>query len=416
MSIRKPSVTHKLIIIGSGPAGLMAATEASRVLGSGKGIAVLERRAGLGRKLLIAGSSGLNISHDLPVDQFSAQYEGFSKGFWQALLTEFGVADWIGLIEKDLGLATFKGSSSRYFVREMKASHLLKGWTEWLRERGVEFIAQTECSGLEALGAGIGPWRVLHSGSTELIAERVILALGGGSWEDAPPVWPEWLHRHGVEITPWSAANCGYEIAWPEGLLKEAEGKPLKRIVFGNSKGSRAGELVITRYGLEGTPIYQLGEPGPAWIDLKPDLIVPQLVGRLEREAARKIAPIRRAQRELELGEAGCALLFHMSTPAERADARELAKRIKRIEFRLLKPRPLQEAISSRGGVVVAELTPRLELSKMPGVYCAGEMIDWHAPTGGFLIQAAVSMGARVGRAAAAGLGSPASDGWTPGV
>jgi len=388
----------------------MAATFASR--NPGLSVRVYERRPGLGRKLLVAGSSGLNISHDLPLDDFAAHYEGKNHGFWSDLIREFGPKEWTAFIERELGLETFVGTSRRYFVREMKASGLLAAWKKLLEGRGVEFVPNAE---LADFSVDETRWRLQFrdprretSPLLEAEADRVVFALGGGSWEDVPPGWPEIFKAHGSKIVEFAPANVGYSVEWSAPFLAEAEGKPLKKIRFGNSAGEKDGELVITKYGLEGTPVYFFGKPGPAWIDLKPDLTANAILTRLSA-VRENLSPIRRVKQKLELGEASLALLFHHLPEADRRDLSTLVARIKRFPITLGEPRPLSEAISSRGGLALEEVDDHLALRRFSGGYAGGEMLDWHSPTGGFLIQAAVAMGARIGAQIANELGGAAS-------
>ncbi|NDD92957.1 aminoacetone oxidase family FAD-binding enzyme, partial [bacterium] len=233
----------KTAIFGSGPAGLMAATLLAR---AGVKVSVFERRPSMGRKLLIAGSSGLNISHDAPIPEFIRHYEGFTPEVWGRFFSIFSPLDWIRFVE-GLGFETFVGTSSRYFVREMKASNLLRAWVHHLRESGVEFFPNHEFQSTREFDG----------------FDSVGLFLGGGSWEDSPPIWPSVLEKElGVRVHPFRSSNVGYEVDWNDGFLKEAEGKPLKNVVLTTQKGSKAGELVVTRYGLEGTPIYFHGVEG----------------------------------------------------------------------------------------------------------------------------------------------------------
>jgi uncharacterized flavoprotein (TIGR03862 family) len=355
---------------------------------------LFERRPGFGRKLLVAGSSGLNISHELPPREFADHYTGGRPGFWAGLLADFGVKDWLTFIEHSLGLETFLGTSRRYFVREMKASGLLAAWRKHLEAGGVRFHGTSELTDFTSEN---GVYR-LHFGEREILADRVVFALGGGSWEDPPPAWPGIFIRKGVSVAPFVAANVGHAVEWSSALLREAEGKPLKKIRLETPRGKKDGELVITSYGLEGTPIYFLGEPGPAWIDLKPDLTEGAILARLE-SVRENLAPIRRVKQKLELCEGSLALLFHHTSEEDRRDLKVLVSRLKRFPIVLGEPRPLAEAISSTGGIALEEFDANLEFRKFPGAYAGGEMLAWHAPTGGFLIQAAVSMGARIARA-----------------
>lgn len=385
----------RVAIIGSGPTGLIAASLLS--VDPRFEIDLYERRSGFGRKLLVAGSSGLNISHHLPPDTFAAQYLGSSPEFWKSLLKDFGREDWIHFLENDLGMETFLGTSDRYFVKEMKASNLLTRWKKKLEASKVSFHTNSELTDFETLknpSAGRLEFK-LRFGEAYATFDKVIFALGGGSWENAPPIWPTLFRRKGFQVHPFEPANTGYSVEWKEAFLKEAEGKPLKKIRFGNQNGEKLGELVVTHYGLEGTPVYFLGTSGPAWIDLKPDLTEAAIRARLE-SVRENLAPIRRVKKNLELCEAAQALLFHHLSETERKDLPTLVARIKKFPLTLGLPRPLSESISSRGGLDFESVAPTLELRDLPGAYAGGEMLDWHAPTGGFLIQATVSMGARI--------------------
>jgi uncharacterized flavoprotein (TIGR03862 family) len=364
-------------IYGSGPAALMAASELSRFP---LRITLFERRPSLGRKLLIAGSSGLNISHDTGLDDFISHYQGFTPEVWRRFFAIFSPQDWIRFVE-GLGLETFVGTSNRYFVREMKASGLLRAWRSHLEGRGVEIVVQHEWRGFEEL------MRFDASG----------LFLGGGSWEEESPRWPAIMAEAGVSVRPFHPKNVGYEVAWSRAFLAEAEGKPLKNMVLKNAKGEKAGELVITRYGLEGTPVYFLGEKGPAILDLKPSMSEGEILRRVSR-FSENLSPIRRVKRGLSLGEAAMALLYHHTDGAVRSDLGALVRMIKAFPIEFSSPRPLAEAISSAGGIDLSEVSTEpgreLALKRFKGVFVGGEMLDWTAPTGGFLIQGAVTQGA----------------------
>ncbi|MBC7385111.1 MAG: TIGR03862 family flavoprotein [Cryobacterium sp.] len=389
----EPHSNFKIAVVGSGPAGLMAATHLSA--DSGNEVHLFEKRSGLGRKLLIAGSSGLNISHHLEAEAFAKHYEGFTRATWKDTLADFGTTHWIQFIEHELGLETFLGTSDRYFVREMKASQLLKKWTELLRSRGVQIHSTQELVDFSSEREGIS--LTFNEGPAKRFASA-IFALGGASWETETPAWAELFRGKGIGMVPFSPRNVGYTVDWKPALLAEAEGKPLKKIRFESTQGSKSGELVITEYGLEGTPVYFYGETGQCFIDLKPDLTLDQVTDKL-KQVRENLSPIRRAKQKLALSEAALALLFHHLPNEDRADLDRFARAVKRFPITLGSPRPLSEAISSSGGVALSELTPDLELKKFPGVYCGGEMLDWHAPTGGFLIQACVSMGTRIAKA-----------------
>lgn len=351
---------------------------------AGVPVTLFERRPSYGRKLLIAGSSGLNVSHKTDLEDFLSHYRGFDRAIWRRFFEIFSPDDWIRFIES-LGLETFVGTSSRYFVKEMKASGLLRAWRSRLTDLGVQFVPNHEWSGFEELSS----------------FEVSGLFLGGGSWEDSEPKWPKIMQAAGVRVKPFYSANAGYEVAWREEFLQEAEGKPLKNIRLKNKNGEKAGELVVTRYGLEGTPVYFLGEAGSAVLDLKPQLSRDEILARL-RSVRENLSPIRRVKKVLGLCEASFALLFHHTDESIRGDLELLTARIKEFPIELLRARPLVEAISSTGGVDLDEVSTEpgneLALKRFPGVFVGGEMLDWTAPTGGFLIQAAVTQGAVAGK------------------
>lgn len=342
-------------------------------------IHLLERRASLGRKLLIAGSSGLNITHEHPtLEEFAAQYSQPKKIL--PLLQAFTPKDWCEWIEKNLEINTFLGTSRRYFIEEKKAARFLKNWEERLRSMGVEIKLQTE-------------WRydsTLSSNGNSNDTELTLLTMGGGSWEDRSlSVYTELRDRMGISIADFESSNCGYQVKWKDAFLAEAEGKPLKSIAFTTSRGTLKGELLITKYGLEGTPVYSLGTTGKAVLDLKPAWTEAQIVERLSN-VKENLNLMRRVQKKLGLCDAALALWFHHA-PAGIKTPEEAAQYLKNFEIKLEGPQPLQEAISSRGGVKWSELTHAWALKKFPGIFCAGEMVDWDAPTGGYLLQACVS-------------------------
>jgi uncharacterized flavoprotein (TIGR03862 family) len=364
-----------------------------------KNVHLFEKRPSLGRKLLIAGSSGLNISHELTPSDFAGHYEGFSSEYWLKLLGDFGPKDWIRFIETELKLETFLGTSHRYFVKEMKASGLLKSWTEFLKTRGVTIHSNCELVDFESDAVQV---RLKFSGPhpsefTNFSADRAIFALGGASWETEEPAWARRFESKGIEMVPFAASNVGYEVDWHPKFLAEAEGKPLKKVILKTKRGEKLGELVVTQYGLEGTPIYFCGETGDATLDLKPDLSAAEIVARLSK-VKENLSPMRRVKHYLTLGEASESLIFHFAPESVKSDLKQLAEFIKNLPLKLKQPRPLSEAISSRGGVALHEVTSGLELKKYKRIFAIGEMLAWDAPTGGFLIQAAVSQGASVGK------------------
>ncbi len=386
-------------MIGSGPAGLMAA----HVLATrGFAVTLFEKKQTLGAKLLIAGSSGLNVTHkvteDASLEEFVAFYRG-PRGHFQKILKDFSPQDWLKFI-KSLGIETFLGTSRRYFVDGMKAAPLLRSWLNHLKELGVEILTRHECVDFEALQENPSRVRLSFQNGISQEFSAALFALGGGSYEnhEIPLRWPGLFTRKGVAFIPFEASNVGFEVEWTQAFKTEAEGKPLKNVTLTSSKGKVTGDLMVTQYGLEGTPIYQVGEVGEVFLDLKPDLTFTSALARLVK-SRENLSPMRRIKKFMKLSPAAYALLFHHAPKEIQNDLEALVKCVKKFPLHLEAKRPLAEAISSAGGVSFDELDETLMLRKYPGIYAAGEMLNWDAPTGGFLIQACVSQGHWVGTA-----------------
>jgi hypothetical protein len=388
---------NSVLVIGGGPAGMRAAEVASA---AGAPTILCDGQSSFGRKLLIAGRGGLNLTHTEPVENFPGRY-GEEPQRWRDLLNEFGpeqLRDWV----ESLGIKTFIGSSGRLFPEDKKAAALLRAWLERLRSNGVELQTGRLFSGLERTGAG---WRAVFADQSSVEAAAVVLALGGASYPEtgSDGQWPHILQGFGIEIAPWQPANCGWEVDWSPEFLAKAEGKPLKNLsvrVEGRGTDEVSGELLITKYGLEGGAIYRLGcalremMPAPALqIDFKPQLSVENL-----RERAAGLTKSNDWWHAWKLHPAARALL---ETEKMSNDLEVAIKRTKSFRIRLQRPRPIAEAISSAGGIKWSELDNHLMLRKMPGVFVAGEMIDWEAPTGGYLLQGCFATGTRAGRSAA---------------
>jgi len=375
------------VVFGTGPAGLMAATVLAR---GGVRVTLCEKQKGAGRKLLIAGGSGLNISSALPNSEFVSCFEG-SEIDWVKLFAQYSVADWLAFVES-LGLKTFKGTSARYFVEELKATNLLKRWLRLLEENAVQIRFEIEACAFSRQDQ-IEMLVKLKSGE-ELRCDAAVFALGGASWlpQGEEATWVEMFRQAGISLRPFEAANCGFEVAWRSEFLGEAVRQPLKNIVIHTPKGSRKGDLMVTEFGIEGSPVYAVGEVGNCYLDLKPDLTEDAIVTRLEN-SGENLSPLRRAVKLLNLDVVRKALLFHHSPSDGLKTIASLAKLLKRFPLKLTARRPLTEAISSTGGLDLCEIDESFMLKKAPGIFVAGEMLDWHAPTGGFLIQACVSQG-----------------------
>jgi uncharacterized flavoprotein (TIGR03862 family) len=354
----------------------------------GHAVTLFEKRKGLSWKLYVAGGSGLNISNSLPLEQFAKHYTG-PAAHWKACLEEFGPRDWLRFIEDKLGIGTFLGTSQRYFVETMHAALLVRHWKRRLEELGVVIRLNTLCTDFRPGAEG---WELFRLEESLGSFDALVFALGGGSYEKEDLEWPTMFHAKGISFQPFAPSNTGFEVNWPAAFLKEAEGQPIKNILFTSTRGERKGDLVITAYGLEGTPIYFAGETGLVHLDLKPDLNREQIIQRLQK-TRENLAPMRRAQKFLQLSPGSKALLFHMAPADAGRDLMSLAQLIKHFPLQLERPRPLSESISSSGGLLWENFDANLMLKTLPGVYCAGEMLDWDAPTGGFLIQACISQG-----------------------
>jgi uncharacterized flavoprotein (TIGR03862 family) len=386
----------------------MAAATAARA--GNASIHLFEAKASVGRKFLVAGRGGLNLTHNEPALPFASRFRapGAPSPFWETLITDLHpgrIRAWAAR----LGIGTFAAKNGRVYPREMKAAPLLRRWVASLRASGVHFHCHHRWTGLQSGPNGTYTLTfATPGGPVSLPADRVILALGGASWPQtgSDGTWTSCLSPHGIRIEPFQPANCGWEITWPPTLLA-VEGLPLKNIQIRCGSEAVPGELVITRYGLEGGPLYQLGpllrvqQPAVIHLNLKPDFTEDQLVAKLGTARTRFLdeAAIR-----WKLSPAARALL---STREPFASARDLASLTRNFELTLTGPRPLAEAISSAGGIAWEELSETLELRRLPGVFVAGEMIDWEAPTGGYLLHGCLATGWRAGSAAVNASGPP---------
>ena len=392
-------------VIGGGPAGLMAAEVLAQ---GGVAVDVYDAMPSVGRKFLMAGKSGLNLTHAEPFEAFAARY-GARRDWvepWLAGLGSDALREWAG----GLGITTFVGSSGRVFPAEMKAAPLLRAWLHRLRAAGVRFHMRHRWLGWDDGGA----LRFATPDGEEKVGSgdtAVILALGGGSWAKlgSDGAWVPWLAQRGVAVAPLRPANCGFDVAWTEHFRGKFAGQPVKSVVatFGGQR--RQGEFVITQHGVEGSLIYALSAPlrdaietgGCATLIL--DLAPGKSVERLTEEIAHP-----RGSRSMgshlqsRAGIAGvkAGLLRECATKEDYADPARLAAVIKALPLRLIAPRPLDEAISSAGGVMAEALDAHLMLRELPGVFCAGEMLDWEAPTGGYLLTACFASGYAAGRGA----------------
>ncbi len=388
-------------VIGAGPAGLMAA---EILCEKGVIVDVYDAKPSAGRKFLVAGKGGLNLTHSEPREDFLSRY-GTRRAELEPILISFG-SDELRQWARDLGFETFVGTSGRVFPEGMKSAPILRAWLDRLRAAGARFHFRHEWKGW-------GESRALlfsrPDGEAIVNADATVLALGGGSWPKlgSTGAWIEILRQHKVDIAPLKPSNCGFNIAWSEHFRNRFAGQPIKsvRLSFTDLQGetfSQQGEFVATETGVEGSLIYafsarlrdEIEAQGEVVIhlDLAPDWSHRRLVDRLSQpRGSRSLSS--HLKKAVGISGVKAGLLWEFVSKNDFADAEKLATFIKDLRVTLLSTRPLEEAISSAGGVRFEELDERLMLKSMPGVFCAGEMLDWEAPTGGYLLTACFSTG-----------------------
>ncbi len=391
---------QRVVVIGGGPAGLMAA---ETLLAGGVAVDLYDRMPSLGRKFLLAGRGGLNLTHTEPLADFLGRYGG-RRGELEPMLTAFGPAD-LRAWAADLGVETFVGTSGRVFPREMKAAPLLRAWLHRLRQAGLQIHA-----GHRWLGWTDESRTQLRFSATDgektVQADALVLALGGGSWSKfgSDGAWVPLLEAQCVGVAPLRPANCGFDVGWSAHFRERYAGQPVKPVVLAWGDARRQGEFVITETGVEGSLIYAFSAPlrdaidteGQAVInlDLMPDWPQARLATETARpRGARSLSS--HLQSRLGLKGVKAGLLREVLSPEALQDPARVAETLKALPLALTAPRPLEEAISSAGGVAFADLDGNLMLKALPGVFCAGEMLDWEAPTGGYLLTACFASGRR---------------------
>lgn len=387
---------RSLAVIGGGPAGLAAAEAAAR---EGVRVTLYDAKRSVGRKFLVAGKSGLNLTHGEPMPGFASRYQGTCEPAvsWSDLLEETSPTD-LRAWALELGIETFQARTGRVYPTAMKAAPLLRRWIERLRSLGVTMVMNHPWTSIN----GGTPWRLGFENGEQVDADAVVFALGGASWPQtgSDGSWVARFQALGIPCHALQPANCGWETARPAAVLASAEGLPIKNIEVSAAGQRVAGELLITRYGLEGGAIYQLGHALRAMakpalvIDFKPTFTADELLGKLGTVTG-DLLPV--AIRAWKLSPSAAALL----ATAEYTDASSLARAAKHHTVHLTTPRPIAEAISSAGGLCWSALDSTLMLRAMPGCFVAGEMIDWEAPTGGYLMQGCFATGRRAGHHAA---------------
>lgn len=388
-------MTKSVAIIGGGPAGLMAA---EHLAGKGHRVTVYDAMPTVGRKFLLAGKSGLNITHAEDYARFVTRYGAANDRLRLVLdlMTPEAIRTWAA----GLGTETFVGSSGRVFPKVMKASPLLRAWLKRLENLGVTILTRHRWTGFDAdallFDTPDGPKRVT--------ADATLLALGGASWPKlgSDAAWVPWLKAEGIDITPLRPANCGFDCDFSESFDTRFSGQPVKSVKATSAAGTTQGEFVISRGGIEGSLIYAhsaalrdgLDRNGQAALilDLTPGRTEEKLAADLARQD-RKASFSTRLKKAANLDGVKVALLREVHLEANQLDANGLSSLIKALPLPVKRPRPIAEAISTAGGVALAAIDADFMLKKRPGTFVSGEMLDWEAPTGGYLLTACFATG-----------------------
>ena len=407
-------VSRRVAIIGGGPAGLMAAEQA---INAGLSVDLYDAMGSVGRKFLLAGKGGLNLTHAEPFDAFVSRYgeRGAQVVPWLRAFDANALRAWA----YRLGVGTFVGSSQRVFPMDLKAAPLLRRWLHRLRGAGVRFHVRHRWLGWSDSGA----LRFATSdGERTITADATVLALGGASWPQlgSDGAWVPLLRGAGAEVIELGPANGGFEVSWSEHLQTRFAGAPIRPVTvqWNDDRGQaqrRQGEFVLSEYGIEGSLIYaigadlraQLANHGRAvlHLDLVPDHSREKLADRLAAPRGKhSIGDWLR--RRAGLDKVKVALAFELIDKATFADPAALAAHLKALPLRLQATRPVAEAISTAGGVRLESLDENLMLRSRPGVFCAGEMLDWEAPTGGYLLTACFASAVAAGQGAMRWLGA----------
>lgn len=399
--------TKRVAIVGGGPAGLMAA---EALLAAGLEVHLFDAMPSLGRKFLMAGKSGLNLTHSEGFENFLTRF-GAATPHLEAALRAFTPAD-VTEWARGLGIETFTGSSGRVFPVGFKAAPLLRAWLKRLRAAGLTIHVRHRWTGWADDGALSFE---TPGGIATFTSDATVLATGGASWPrlGSDGNWATWLAARGVTINALRPANCGFDVAWTPLMKERFAGAPIKSVALTFGGERHRGEFVVSEHGVEGSAIYAhsaalrdaIEREGEAvlMLDLAPDRSLERLTSDLARPRG-KMSMANHLRKTTGLDGAKAALLHECSSTDvfEKPDA--LATSIKTVPLRLVAARPIEETISSAGGVAFEALDDGLMLRSLPGVFCAGEMLDWEAPTGGYLLSACFATGRVAGAAAGAWL------------
>ena len=397
----------EIAIIGAGPAGLMAAEV---LVAAGHRPVLFDAMPTPARKFLMAGKSGLNITHSEPLEKFMGRYGEREEKLAPSIhdFTPEAVRKWCD----SLGVATYVGSSGRVFPKAMKASPLLRAWLKRLYDGGATLRTRHRWTGWTKSGGSQCLTFDTEDSAVKIRARATVLALGGASWPKlgSDGTWQKILAARGIEIAPLKPANCGFEVAWSPYFRDRFAGVPIKGSLISTGKQSVKGDFVISNYGVEGSAIYtlsrtlrqQIDEDGKAilTLDLTPDRTQEQLAERLGKPRGKRSFPTH-LKRATGLKGAKAGLLRECLPAKVLADPLALASAVKALPVRLNAARPLAEAISSAGGIAFEALDKHLMLKALPGTFVAGEMLDWEAPTGGYLLTGAMAQGKQAATGAA---------------
>lgn len=386
-------------LVGGGPSGLMAAEV---IASAGVKVNLFDAMPSVGRKFLLAGIGGMNITHNEHWSQFLARYQATEPFFsWLNNFDNRALIDWI----HGLGIETFVGSSNRVFPKDMKAAPLLRAWLSRLKQLGVDFYPRHELLGFDPSGALRFK---TPDGNVRICGDATLLALGGGSWAKlgSNGVWANWLAPMGVRIAPLKPSNCGY-IAPAAERWRDIAGEPLHNLGLRcNGKIIPKTEMILAEYGVEGTGIYALSRwirealerdaNATILIDLLPDLPLDTVLTRLQKPRG-KNSLSNFIRKQLHLAPAKLSLLRALTEKHIWQDIPALAQAIKALPLQVTEPRPLDESISTAGGIALTDLDNYGQLHALPGVFVAGEMLDWDAPTGGYLLTGCFASGRAAG-------------------
>ena len=387
--------SSRVLVVGAGPAGLMAA---ERLADQGHRVVVHDQMPSVARKFLMAGRGGLNLTHSEPRPAFDARY-GTAKDHVGEWLDGFDAAA-LRAWADNLGANTFVGSSGRVFPKAMKASPLLRAWLARLESKGVAIRTRSRWTGWKGNDLTFEG----TEGSFIEHADAVVLALGGASWArlGSDAQWVPWLKNKGVSISPFQPANVGFEVGWSPVMTERFAGHPLKNIALTHQGRTARGEAMISGYGLEGGVVYALsaslrdaiaaGGETTVHIDLRPDQDVAALVTKLSKPRG-KNSLSNHLRKTVHLDAAALGLMREAGELPQ--DAKALAALIKAVPVVLRAPRGLERAISSAGGIARDQYNEGMMLKALPGVFVCGEMLDWEAPTGGYLLQACFASAVR---------------------